>query len=229
MTTLIRPRIGSGSSQSGRSATIWRYNSTAMRRLIVTIIALPTSSDRRRSQCSTMSRATMSRRSPAPTTASSRTHRDCARASQVVDVDVVTEDASGGPIAGLDRGPGEAEVGGIGQRIAQVLGQALAKAVLGSVRLIGNHDDIAPVGEHRLDIALGLRCELLDGGEQDPSGCPVEQPAHLGSVVGSFRSLGQHPGRGEDLPKSWSSRSLRSVMNTRMGLPIAAERMILAA
>jgi hypothetical protein len=50
MTTLSTPSASSSLCQSGRSATIASYKSTAMRRDIVTIIALPASTSRRASQ-----------------------------------------------------------------------------------------------------------------------------------------------------------------------------------
>src|SRR5207249_611064 len=55
-------------AQAGRSFTISRYNSTQIRRLMQTIIALPSIASNRFSKCSTMSCATIPSRLSEPTT-----------------------------------------------------------------------------------------------------------------------------------------------------------------
>ena len=86
---------------------------------------------------------------------------------QVVDVDVVPEDHPGVPVGRLDRRAGEAEEARVGERIAQVPGQAVQQVVLGAVRLVGDDDDVAPLrqaGEGAVGVAfLFGAAELLHG------------------------------------------------------------------
>src|SRR5208282_3724873 len=74
MTTLIAPRLSSSSCHCGRSFMIWSYRSMQIRRLMQTIIALPSSAVSRCSKCWTKSSATSLTRFSAPTRASSRAH-----------------------------------------------------------------------------------------------------------------------------------------------------------
>ena len=43
-----------------------------------------------------------------------------------------------------------------GQRVAHVAGEAVDEVVLAAVRLVGDHDDVPPVGEHGMPVALLL-------------------------------------------------------------------------
>jgi hypothetical protein len=79
ITTLIFPAASSSACQSGRSFTMASYRSTQIRRLMHTINALPASTLRRFSQCSTMSAATSPTRLLAPTIASTRAQRVLSR------------------------------------------------------------------------------------------------------------------------------------------------------
>ena len=74
ITTLSAPWSSSSPCQAGRSATISRYRSTQIRRLMQTIIALPSIAASRFSKCSTRSRAMSLMRFSEPTTASSCAH-----------------------------------------------------------------------------------------------------------------------------------------------------------
>jgi hypothetical protein len=74
ITTLITPLPKSSLCHSGRSFMISLYKSTAILRLIVTIIALPSNTFCRSSKCVTMSFARVARRSLLPTIASSFAH-----------------------------------------------------------------------------------------------------------------------------------------------------------
>ena len=46
-------------------------------------------------------------------------------------------------------------------------GEAVDEVVLAAVRLVGDHHDVAAVGENRMPVSFFLREELLDGGEHD--------------------------------------------------------------
>ena len=88
-------------------------------------------------------------------------------ALDVVDADVVAEDRARVGVGLLDRRAGEADERGVRQRVAHVAGEAVDEVVLAAVRLVGDDDDVAPVREHRVAVALLLGEELLDGGEDD--------------------------------------------------------------
>ena len=151
------------------------------------------------------------------------------RALDVVDADVVPEHSAGVGVLKLDRRAGEADERGVGQRVAHVARIAVEEVVLAAVRLVGNDDDVAPIGEPRVAVALLLREELLDGGEHHAAyvdGELVRRSARLAACTGGWRSRSWQRAK---LPKSWSSRSLRSVSTTKVGLPIARSRMILPA
>ncbi len=85
MTTFNMPdesSRGSADTQSGRSAAMASYISTATRRLIVTIMPLPpATASRRRSKWATMSAAISATRSDAPTTSSKRASLPLARSA----------------------------------------------------------------------------------------------------------------------------------------------------
>ncbi len=70
------------------------------------------------------------------------------RALDVVHADVVAEDGARVRIRELDRGAGEADEGGVRQRVAHVAGEAVDEIVLAAVRLVGDHNDVAAPGEH---------------------------------------------------------------------------------
>ena len=65
------------------------------------------------------------------------------RLLDVVDADVVAKDGAGVLVGQLNRRAGEADEGGVGQRIVDVAGEAIHKIVLAAVRLVGNHNDVA--------------------------------------------------------------------------------------
>ena len=142
-----------------------------MRRLMQTIMPLPSSAAIRASKCFTRSSATRASRFSEPTSASTLAHlrfsRSCSvcglvlgqfgdlgvdlrlfvlvefdprqpalvvdrhgravldRAADVVDVDIVAEDGGRVDVVLLDRRSGEADEGGVGQGVAQVLGEAV--------------------------------------------------------------------------------------------------------
>ena len=94
-------------------------------------------------------------------------------AADVVDVDVVAEHGRRVHVVLLDRRAGEADEGGVGQTVAQILGEAVGdlaglaldlrlEAVLAAVRLVGDHDDVASVGQNRIVCLAVLGREFLD-------------------------------------------------------------------
>ena len=86
-------------------------------------------------------------------------------ALDVVDADVVAEHRARVGVLQLDRRAGEADERGVRQRVAHVAREAVDEVVLAAVRLVGDHHDVAPLGERRVPVALLLREELVDGGE----------------------------------------------------------------
>src|SRR5450755_3603005 len=120
------------------------------------------------------------------------------RAVNVVDIDVLAEDGARVPVAFFNRRAGEADVGGVGQGITHVFGEAVGlalliglfigddahvQAVLAAVRFIGDKDDVASLGE-RLVLRSILGEELLNGGEDDAARCPVlEQRFKLAAIL----------------------------------------------
>ena len=92
----------------------------------------------------------------------------------------------------FDRRAGEADERGIRQGVAHVAGEAVDEVVLAAVRLVGDHDDVAPVGEQRVPVvAPRSGQELLDGGEdhaarRDRAAAPAGRPA-----LGLHRLLAQ--------------------------------------
>ena len=113
------------------------------------------------------------------------------------------------------------------QRVAHVPGEAVDEVVLAAVRLVGDDHDVAPLGEHRVAVALLLGQELLDGGEDHAARRHASsfsrRSARLSACTGGWRSRSWQR---EKVPKSWSSRSLRSVSTTRVGFSIAGSRMM---
>ena len=137
------------------------------------------------------------------------------RPLDVVDADVVAEHRAGVGVGLLDGRAGEADERGVRQRIAHVAGEAVDEVVLAAVRLVGDDDDVAPVGEHRMAVALLLGEELLDGGEDHAAGGHLQLLAQVGAALPPAPAAGA-AGRWQraKVPKSWSSRSLRSVSTT---------------
>ena len=55
---------------------------------------------------------------------------------------------------------------------------AIEEVVLTAVRLIGHHDHVPTIGEHRMGVALLVGGELLQRRENNAATPPVEQLAH---------------------------------------------------
>ena len=92
------------------------------------------------------------------------------RPLDVVDADVIAKDRPGIGVFELHRSARETDEGGIGQGIAHVARVAVYEMLLAAVRLIGDHDDVPPIRESRMAIALLLREELLQRREHHASG-----------------------------------------------------------
>ena len=143
----------------------------------------------------------------------------------VVDADVVAEDRARVLVGQLDGRAGEADERGIGQRVAHVAGEAVDEIVLAAVRLVGDDHDVAALGEHRVPVALLSGKNFWMVVKTTPPACHaqhVPQIARLSACTGGWRSRSWQR---EKVPKSWSSRSLRSVSTTMVGFSIAGSRM----
>ncbi|EXI72987.1 MAG: hypothetical protein AW07_02919 [Candidatus Accumulibacter sp. SK-11] len=77
------------------------------------------------------------------------------------------------------------------QRVAHVARVAVDEVILAAMRLVGDHDDVPPVGEHRVAVALLFREELVDGGEHHPALCHAQQLAQVRPTLGLHRRLAQ--------------------------------------
>jgi len=111
-------------------------------------------------------------------------------------------------VGGLDRRTGEADEGGIGQRIAQVLGKAVGdlaglaghlglEAVLAAVRLVGDDHDVGTIGQRALLPSPsgrgvggeGSRREFLNRRKNHPTRGAIQQAAQMLAVLRLHRRL----------------------------------------
>ena len=113
--------------------------------------------------------------------------------AEVVDADVIAEDFLRLLLPGHQWRAGEADEGGFGQGISHVEGQ---RVVLAAVGLVGHHDDVGPVRQLRVPLAL-LRSEFLDQRE-DESVVFCEQLLQVFATV-SLTFFGHGPGVAEVL------------------------------
>jgi hypothetical protein len=65
-----------------------------------------------------------------------------------------------------------------------VAGEAVDEVVLAVVSLVGDDDDVAPVREHGVAVALLGGHELLDGREDDAAAGDAELLAEVGPIGG---------------------------------------------
>jgi hypothetical protein len=77
------------------------------------------------------------------------------------------------------------------QRIAHVARVAVDEVVLAAVGLVGDHHDVAAVGQRRMPVALLFREELMDGGEHHPARRHLEQLAQVRAALSLHRRLAQ--------------------------------------
>ena len=116
-----------------------------------------------------------------------------------VGVDVGAEGAQRAPVLLVDGGAGEAEEAGVGQRLAQVRGEA---PVLRAVGLVHHDEDVGGLGQRGVDRAptraAAGACdflEFLDGGHHRLAGRVREDAPEVAHAV---RTLGvREPARGE--------------------------------
>jgi len=112
-------------------------------------------------------------------------------ALDVVDADVVAEDRARVGVGLLDRRAREADERGVRQRVAHVAREAVDEVVLAAVRFVRDDHDVAPLGEHRVPVALGLGQEFLDRGEHDPARLHRELLPEVRPALGLDRRLAQ--------------------------------------
>ena len=119
----------------------------------------------------------------------------------VVDADVVAEHGPGVGILELDGRAREADERGVGQCVAHVAGVAVDEVVLAPVRLVGDHHDVAAVGQQRVPVPFLLGEELLDRGEDHAARCDGELRPQVRAARGLRRRLAQEvaaPGEGAE-------------------------------
>ena len=109
----------------------------------------------------------------------------------VVNADVLAEHGAGVGVGLLDRGSRKSDERGVGQSVPHVAGKAVDEVVLASVRLVGDHHDVAAVREHGMAVSLLLRQELLDGGKHHPARADAQLLAQVRAVGGLDRGLAQ--------------------------------------
>ena len=118
----------------------------------------------------------------------------------VVNIDVLAEHGGRVHIFLLDRRSGEADKGGVRQGVAKILGEAIGdfaglarhlgpEAVLAAMRLVGDHDDIAAVGQDRIVGLTVFGRELLDGSEYHAAGRAGQHLLQILAAVGLLRGL----------------------------------------
>ena len=106
------------------------------------------------------------------------------RALDVVDADVVAEHRAGVGVLERDRCSGEADEGGVRQRVAHVAGEAVDEVVLAAVCLVGDDDHVAPPREEGMPVALLFGEEFLDGGEHHAARIDREPGPEVGAALG---------------------------------------------
>ena len=106
--------------------------------------------------------------------------------ADVVDVRVLAEDVDRVLVVALQRRAGEADEGGVGQRLAHPARAALDEAVLAAVRLVGHDHHVGALRDHA--VRLG---ELLDGREHHAARRAVEQRLQMLPAFGLHRGLPQ--------------------------------------
>ena len=90
------------------------------------------------------------------------------------------------------------------------------------MRLVGYDDYVAAIGQERIvGLAIFWR-ELLNCRENHAAGRPIKQLPQLVAVLAPVAgSAAAGPCTWLKVPKSWSSRSFRSVSMTKVGFSIA--------
>ena len=109
----------------------------------------------------------------------------------VVDADVVAEDGARVGVGEFDGRAREADERRVRQGVAHVPGEAVDEVVLAAVRLVGDHHDIAAVGQLRVPITSFFRKELLDSGEHHAALLHREPRPKVGAARSLDRRLAQ--------------------------------------
>ena len=113
------------------------------------------------------------------------------RALDVVDADVVAKDGARIGVGLLDRRAGEADERGVRQCVVQVPGEAVDEIVLAAMRLVGDHDDIAPLDSTGWRSPFSSGHEFLDGREHNAAGAAPQLLAQIRAAFGLLRVLPQ--------------------------------------
>ena len=71
----------------------------------------------------------------------------------------------------------------MGQGVTHVPGKAVYEVVLAAMGFVGDHYHIAPIRQHREAFLTRLGRELLNGGKDHTTGCPVQQPPQIVPAV----------------------------------------------
>ena len=119
----------------------------------------------------------------------------------IIDADIIAEDAAGVFVGLGDRGASEADERGMGQGVAQVFGVAVdvasgfgvefgLESVLAAVGFVGDDDNVGPIAQNWVTGFVGEEGEFLDGGEDDAAGLAFGEFLAEGfAAVGLFRGL----------------------------------------
>ena len=113
------------------------------------------------------------------------------RPLDVVDADVVAEDGARAGVGRLDGRAGEADEGGVGERVVHEARVAVDEVVLAAMGFVGDDHDVAAVREERMPVPLLFGEEFLDGGEDHATGRDRKLLAQVGPVSRLHRRLAQ--------------------------------------
>ena len=104
-------------------------------------------------------------------------------ALDIVDADVIAEHGPGIGVLKFYRCPGESDEGGVGQCVSHMTSKPVDEVVLATVGFVGDHDDIAPVRQFRMGVALLFREEFLDGGKDHTPGVHRQLVPQIGPAL----------------------------------------------
>jgi len=107
----------------------------------------------------------------------------------VVHVHVIPKDRLGVSVSQFDGRTSKANERGVRQGVAHVAGKAVNEVILAAVGFIRDHHHIASVRQGRVDPAVLLREEFLNGGEDDSPRSNREQASQVLAAAGLHRGL----------------------------------------